>query len=106
MPNAVVNLNASIVVGSESTSLSITWMKPVGGDAISNYTVSVSGQEDIGPVNVDHVPGQASYDTMFSSLNSGTDYFIEVVAVNDAGRGEESTTSQCTSMLDLNAFHD
>ena len=49
------------------------------------------GVEESGNIKSIYVSGGATTETMISGLNSSTNYFIEVAAVNSAGTGVYST---------------
>ena len=72
-------------------------MEPTGGDEITSYNISVSPPSTSSPVDVPHNSSQANQSTTLNDLQPGTDYLIEVAAVNGAGSGAKSDTRQCTS---------
>ena len=73
----------------------------MGGDEITSYNISISPQLTSSPVDVPHNSSQANQSTTLSGLDPGTDYLIEVAAVNGGGIGGISNTRQCTSMYKM-----
>ena len=79
----------------------VSWMKPPGGDAIDNYTLSWIPAEDRTAttllINVDHNPNLAVQQYVIKNLLPGQVIFVQLSASNAAGTGNSSLCDYRTS---------
>ena len=105
VPSSPQNVLLSPNLLNPTASISISWVTPEGGDAISFYTVTwrqddVTGGSSLEP----HVIGMTSYQIEIRDLLPGATYSVNVTATNLAGMAnseiqEITTREPCFTYL-------
>ena len=89
VPSSPQNVLLSPNLLNPTASISISWVTPEGGDAISFYTVTWRQDDVMGGSSLEpHVIGMTSYQIEIRDLLPGATYSVNVTATNLAGMAD------------------
>ena len=105
VPSSPQNVSLSPNLLNPTASISVSWVTPEGGDAISCYTVTWRKDDVMGGSSQEpHVIGMTSYQIEIRDLLPGATYSVNVTATNLAGMAnseiqEITTREPCFTYL-------